>query len=95
MATLEEAAPPAGLSPPRQALWWLAKGGWRLGPEWQRAHRLAQAGEGQRDHDLVHAVVHLVEGDLGNADYWFGRAGQPRLGRDARSEWDRAAAAVA
>ena len=87
--SLDRAAPPADLSPPRQALWWLAKGGWAVGPEWERAHAICQRQEGQRDHDLVHALAHLVEGDPGNADYWFRRAGKARLSGDAGAEWAR------
>jgi hypothetical protein len=26
----------------------------------------------------VHALLHLIEGDVGNAGYWFARAGKPR-----------------
>jgi hypothetical protein len=30
-----ENMPPAGFSPPQQALWWLKKGELAMGPEWQ------------------------------------------------------------
>ncbi len=45
---------------------------------WDEAHRLAQAHEGDPLADWIHAVVHKVEGDLGNSRYWYRRAG--RLG---------------
>ena len=38
-ASLDGSAPPAGLSPCVQALWFEAKG------DWHRAHELAQAGD--------------------------------------------------
>ena len=43
---------------------------------WQRAHPLVQ----NDDSELgcwAHGIVHLLEGDLGNARYWFRRAGRP------------------
>ena len=41
------------------------------------AHRIVQEGEGDPAHDWVHAHLHRVEGDLGNAGYWYRRAGKP------------------
>lgn len=86
-------APPATLSPPLQALWWLRKGGLRVGPEWERAHAIAQAGEGAPEHDLVHALVHRIEGDHGNAAYWYRRAGAAPatedVAGDVAEEWAR------
>lgn len=92
--SLDSNAPPDDLSPPAQALWWLAKGGYRTGPEWSRAHDLCQRGEGQRDHDRVHALVHWIEGDTGNSDYWYRRAGDRRGGGDPVAEWLRLAAEI-
>jgi hypothetical protein len=54
------------------------------------------AGEWQKAHDIVHgdesplacwahAVVHLQEGDVDNARYWFGRAGRT-FSKDAGAE---------
>lgn len=45
--------------------------------QWQEAHLIAQRDESPAGC-WVHAVVHLLEGDQGNADYWFRRAGRPR-----------------
>ena len=83
-----EAVPPAGLSPPQQALWWLKKGKLAVGPEWQKAHDLCQTREGEHAHDLVHALVHWIEGDQSNANYWYRRAGAKRAA-DIASEWQR------
>jgi hypothetical protein len=43
---------------------------------WEAAHEAAQSREGDPDHDLLHALFHRREGDYGNAEYWFGRAGK-------------------
>ena len=87
--------PQAGLAPPFQALWWLKKGGLETGPEWAKAHELAQGGEGDRLHDLVHALVHWIEGDDGNAAYWYRRSGaaNDRAATKA-AEWERIAGMV-
>jgi hypothetical protein len=42
----------------------------------EEAHEIAQAREGEPDHDLLHALFHRREGDHENAGYWFGRAGK-------------------
>lgn len=39
------------------------------------AHELCQAREGQADADLVHAILHRREGDVGNAIYWWNEVG--------------------
>lgn len=72
--------PPAGLGLPLQALWWEAKG------DWERAHELCQEA-GSKDGDRVHAYLHRVEGDEGNAGYWYARAGEPRFTGGLEEEW--------
>ena len=43
---------------------------------WDDAHRLVQDhGDALAAH--IHAYLHRVEGDLGNARYWYDRAGEP------------------
>lgn len=51
---------------------------------WETAHEIAQ-GDESRLGCWLHGVVHAVEGDLGNARYWYGRAGEP-----FREPWDLA-----
>lgn len=53
--------------------------------EWQAAHELAQA-QGDADGAWVHAWLHRIEGDLGNADYWYRRAHRPPRRDDTRTE---------
>ena len=86
-----ENAPPAAFSPPQQALWWLKKGELTMGPEWQKAHDICQTQEGEHAYDLVHALVHWIEGDQSNANYWYRRVGAKRAA-GIPSEWQRIAA---
>jgi hypothetical protein len=88
------AEPPAGLTPPQQALWWLRKGGFSVGEAWDKAHEICQAQEGTPAYDLVHGLAHRIEGDHANADYWYRRAGSPRVGSDVAAEWEHLANTV-
>jgi hypothetical protein len=47
-----------------------------LASDWETAHNLAQAHEGEQAADWLHAVLHKIEGDTGNARYWYRRAGR-------------------
>jgi len=43
--------------------------------EWNEAHAIAQ--DDMTDAGAwVHAWLHRIEGDLGNADYWYRKAGR-------------------
>jgi hypothetical protein len=64
------AAPPAGIRPLLRALWLDARG------HWGDAHQIAQDDD-SADAAWVHAYLHREEGDLGNAAYWYRRAGRP------------------
>jgi hypothetical protein len=86
-ASLAEAAPPSGLAPALEALWWDAKG------DWEKAHRCVQAGGGDASA-WVHAYLHRKEGDLANAGYWYRRAGRPAAHGSLADEWQRIAAAL-
>ena len=90
-ASLDQAAPPAGLPLALQAMWWDGKG------DWDKAHGCAQALENraQEGHwgDLVHAYLHRKEGDQGNAGYWYGTAGASFYKGSLDEEWAELAAA--
>jgi len=86
-ASLSDAAPAATLSPPLAALWWAAKG------NWDQAHKIVM-NEETREAAWVHAYLHRVEGDLGNAGYWYRQAGQPVAKDSLGAEWERIAAAL-
>lgn len=79
-ATLSDTAPPDPLPPTLQALWHDAKG------DWDRAHAIVQDVE-SADAARVHAYLHRKEGDLGNARYWYRRAGHPEATASLDDEW--------
>ena len=83
-----EDAVPRTLSPPLLALWWLKKGGLAIGPEWKKDHDICQTAEGEKAYDLVHALVHWIEGDMANAAYWYNRVDGHPAG-DIKTEWQR------
>jgi hypothetical protein len=54
--------------------------------DWERAHVIVQDLDGHETANWIHAVVHRLEGDDGNARYWYGRCGRslrPGLSPDA------------
>lgn len=87
MESLAREAPEAGMGLPLQALWWERKG------DWVRAHELCQEA-GSREGDWVHAYLHRVEGDGGNAAYWYARARQPVCRTGLDEEWQAIARAL-
>jgi hypothetical protein len=78
--TLPHAVPPRELTPALAALWWAKKG------EWDKAHRLVMEAGGA-EAAWVHAYLHRVEGDLGNAGYWYRQARKPAGSGDLDAEW--------
>lgn len=81
-------SPPDGLTEEARALWLVQAG------RWDEAHTIAQDIHTPLG-SWIHALLHLIEGDEGNARYWFARAGRPPVGPEAAdAEWDRLAAAV-
>jgi hypothetical protein len=81
-ASLPGVAPAPDLAAALAALWWAAKG------NWDRAHSIAQD-EANADAAWVHAYLHRVEGDLGNAAYWYRQAGKPVATDAIETEWER------
>jgi hypothetical protein len=49
---------------------------------WREAHEIVQREESPLAAWL-HGIVHTLEGDLGNARYWYRRAGRPFPGPEA------------
>jgi len=88
LSSLGDTEPPPDLSKPLQALWWLKKGNLEVGAEWETAHEICQAAEGEHDYDWVHALAHRIEGDAGNAEYWYRHLGKERKTTNVSDEWD-------
>ena len=45
-----------------------------LAGEWDAAHQIVQHHEADATAGWIHGVLHKIEGDLGNARYWYHRA---------------------
>ena len=86
-ATLDQQSPPSSWSISLAALWYQAQG------DWEKAHHLAQ----QQDDAVgywIHAYLHRVEGDFGNAGYWYSRAGRSPSQDPLKQEWAEIASAI-
>lgn len=70
-----DSQPPEGLSEELQAMWHTKAG------NWEDAHNIAQDIPTTMG-SWIHALLHLIEGDIGNAGYWFSRAGKPKVSAD-------------
>jgi len=75
------------VAPALAALWWARKG------DWDKAHKIVMD-ESSRDAAWVHAYLHRVEGDAGNAAYWYREAKQPVATATLDREWDAIVAAL-
>lgn len=85
--SLRNASPPPGLTGLPLAVWH------GLREEWDAAHEIAQD-DHTADGAWVHAWLHRIEGDLGNAGYWYRQAGRPRATDSTRLEGERIAASL-
>ncbi len=68
--SLKAKTAPRGIAPALAALWWAKK------DDWDKAHTIVMDDNG-RDAAWVHAHLHRVEGDAGNAAYWYRQAKRP------------------
>ncbi len=58
-----------------------------LANQWDAAHNLVQQYDEDSRAAWIHAVLHKIEGDLGNARYWYRRADRmERVDDEARAE---------
>jgi hypothetical protein len=85
--TLSHAVPPKAIEPALAALWWAKK------DDWEKAHRIVMDEHG-RDAAWVHAYLHRVEGDEGNARYWYTRARRAAAKNSLDKEWNEIVAAL-
>jgi hypothetical protein len=79
--SLSSAAPPSTLSPHLLSLWHDANG------DWERSHSIIQD-INDNTAAWIHAYLHRKEGDTGNADYWYHRAGKRRPSISLQQEWE-------
>lgn len=56
-----------------------------LSGEWDRAHQIVQDLEGELPA-WIHPVLHKIEGDIGNSQYWYRRAHRPFTEEEAKTE---------
>lgn len=61
--------------------------------DWESAHRIAQNFPG-KDGSWIHAYLHRVEGDTGNAAYWYRSAGRKASELSLSEEWEYIAMAL-
>ena len=76
------------VSPEALALWHAKHG------DWDAAHNIAQDIHTKMG-SWLHALLHVIEGDQWNADYWFAKAGKPSHGpKEIDKLWDEIARVV-
>jgi hypothetical protein len=85
--SLKSKTPPRGLAPALAALWWAQK------DDWDQAHTIVM-NEESREAAWVHAYLHRVEGDAGNAAYWYRQAKKPAASGALAAEWQAIAMAL-
>src|ERR1700733_7165208 len=81
--SLARRLPPPEFSPALKALWFAAK------DDWSAAHDIVMAHD-DADCAWVHAHLHRIEGDAGNANYWYRQASK----RAATGAFDAERAAI-
>lgn len=78
--SLNASEPPRGLRVQLLSLWYDGK------DDWEKAHELIND-LADSESAWVHAYLHRKEGDLGNAGYWYRRAGKEMPALSLRDEW--------
>ncbi|MEO5562376.1 MAG: hypothetical protein ABIR18_03050 [Chitinophagaceae bacterium] len=78
--SLSGSQPPSSITPYLQALWYDGKN------DWEKAHTVVQDMQ-DKTSAWIHAYLHRKEGDTGNADYWYNRAGRKRPAASLQEEW--------
>jgi len=79
--SLFQSSPPSAISEHLKALWYDARG------DWEKSHNIIQD-IGDANAARIHAYLHRKEGDIGNADYWYNRAGKKRPAVTLEEEWE-------
>ena len=81
MTSVTNDKPSPEASPYLEALWHDSKG------DWHKAHQIVQDIH-TWEESWIHAYLHRVEGDEGNAGYWYHRAGKPFSKLSLEEEWE-------
>jgi len=63
-----------------KSLWYDGKG------DWEQSHNIIQDVE-DKNAAWIHAYLHRKEGDIENADYWYGKARQKCPNVSLEEEW--------
>jgi hypothetical protein len=74
------AASPKGFPVELEALWYDGKG------DWNKSHDTIQDVY-SKNAAWIHAYLHRKEGDLGNAQYWYSKAGKAMPNTSLDDEW--------
>jgi hypothetical protein len=77
----KDSEPSSSLSEALKSLWFAKKG------DWEKAHNIAQD-ISNSNGSWIHAYLHRVEGDNGNAQYWYSRAGKSFSKLSLDHEWE-------
>lgn len=80
--SLSSSSPPTNVSVYLHSLWYDGKG------DWEKAHTTIQD-INDKTAAWIHAYLHRKEGDIGNADYWYHRAGKNRPSESLSTEWEQ------
>ncbi len=81
VSSLNQQDPPIAISVYLQALWYDGK------DDWHKAHNIIQDIDDKKAA-WVHAYLHRKEGDVGNARYWYTRAGKTFPSLSLQQEWE-------
>lgn len=81
LQTLSQPTPP-DLPSHLLAMWYDAR------DDWNGAHDIAQDLH-DKTGSWIHAYLHRKEGDIGNASYWYMKAGRPVATDSLKEEWER------
>jgi len=79
-SSLMESSAPGGLPVELEALWYDGKG------DWNKSHEVIQD-VNSKNAAWIHAYLHRKEGDAGNAQYWYNRAGRSMPSVSLDREW--------
>jgi len=81
ITSLELSECPSGFNDILKILWHIKNDNWDI------AHNLADGMPGRRA-EWLHALLHRIEGDKWNANYWYQRAGRNYPDISIEAEWE-------